>query len=307
MELSDLRVFARIADLGSVSAAGRSLNLPKSSVSRSLTRLEAAVGAVLVDRSTRHLRLSDAGLLFRPYADRVLADVDEAGTALDSFAGIPRGTLRVSAPFTFVVAVVSPMLPSFLARYPEVRVVLDVENRVIDMPVEAADLVIRVGTLSDSDLIARHLLRTEAWTCASPGYLVTEGMPLRVADLNGHRLIGHADHPTTWSYRTDHHTVEHVEFRPAHAVSDSAALEPMLAGGAGIGRLPDFIARRAVAEGRLVRLFQGIEGDMFDVHALYRSHRSLSAKVRVFIDALIENLAGAPAPAGRGRLATDEG
>jgi len=291
MELADIRAFARIADLGSVSAAARSLDLPKSTISRSLARLEVAVGAMLVDRSTRHLRLSDAGVLFRPYAVRILADVDEAGTALDSFAGVPRGTLRVSAPFTFVVAILSPMLPSFLTRYPEVRVVLDVENRVIDMPVEEADIVIRVSSaLPDSDLIARHLLNTEAWTCASPGYLVACGMPSTMAELSRHALIAYSDRPTKWSFRMADGAVRQIEFRPANVVSDSAALTPMLVGGAGIGRLPDFIARDAVGRGDLVRLFPDAEGDVFEVHALYTSHRSLSAKVRVFIDALVEYL-----------------
>ena len=292
MELADVRAFARIADLGSVSAAARSLDLPKSTISRALARLELAVGATLVDRSTRHLRLSDAGVLFRPYAVRILADVDEAGTALDNFAGAPRGTLRVSAPFTFVVAILSPMLPSFLARYPEVRVVLDVENRVIDMPLEAADLVIRAAeALPDSDLVARHLLTTEAWTCASPSYLAARGAPSTVADLSRHALIAYADLPTTWSYRSPDGTMQQIEFRPANAVSDSAALQPVLIGGAGIGRLPDFIARDAVARGDLIRLFPKTEGEDFAVHALYTSHRSLSAKVRVFIDTLIEFIA----------------
>ena len=292
MELADIRAFARIADLGSVSAAARSLELPKSTISRSLVRLELAVGATLVDRSTRHLRLSDAGALFRPYAMRVLADVDEAGTALDNFAGAPRGTLRVSAPFTFVVAILSPMLPSFLASNPEVRVVLEVENRIIDMPLEPADLVIRVSrALPDSDLIARHLLTTEAWTCASPGYLAVHGAPSHVAELNSHVLIANFDRSATWSYRTSDGAMQQIEFRPAHVVSDSAALQSMLMGGAGIGLLPDFIARDAVAAGALVRLFPATQGDVFQVHALYTSHRSLSAKVRVFIDALIESLA----------------
>jgi DNA-binding transcriptional LysR family regulator len=295
MELSDIRAFVRTADLGSVSAAGRSLGLPKSTISRSLARLEADVGAMLVQRSTRHLRLTDAGVLFRPYAIRILADVDEAGTALDNFAGAPRGTLRVSAPFTVVVAIVSPMLPAFLACYPEVRVVLDVENRVIDMPVEPADLVIRVGALPDSDLIARHLLTTEAWTCASPAYLAAHGTPSRLAELGAHALIGQTDLPTTWSYGMRGGSVEQVEVRPAHVVSDSAALEPMLVGGGGIGRLPDFLARGAIARGDLMRLFPETEGDRFEIHALYTSHRSLSAKVRVFIDALIESIG-----AGRG-------
>ena len=289
MELADIRAFARIADLGSVSAAARSLDLPKSTISRALARLELAVGATLVDRSTRHLRLTDAGVLFRPYATRILADVDEAGTALDNFAGAPRGTLRVSAPFTFVVAILSPMLPSFLARYPEVRVILDVENRVIDMPLEPADLVIRAaGALPDSDLIARHLLTTEAWTCASPGYLARCGVPASVAELSRHALIAYTDLPTTWTYRMPDGATQRVEFSPTNAVSDSAALQPVLVGGGGIGRLPDFSARDAVTRGELVRLFPEAQGDMFGVHALYTSHRSLSAKVRVFIDALID-------------------
>jgi DNA-binding transcriptional LysR family regulator len=289
MELADIRAFARIADLGSVSAAARSLDLPKSTVSRALARLELFVGATLVDRSTRHLRLTDAGVLFRPYATRILADVDEAGTALDNFAGAPRGTLRVSAPFTFVVAILSPMLPSFFARYPEVRVILDVENRVIDMPLEPADLVIRAaGTLPDSDLIARHLLTTEAWTCASPGYLARCGVPASIAELSRHALIAYADLPTTWTYRMPDGATQQVEFSPTNAVSDSAALQPVLVGGGGIGRLPDFSARDAVDRGELVRLFPEAQGDMFGVHALYTSHRSLSAKVRVFIDALID-------------------
>ena len=292
MELSDIRAFARIADLGSVSAAARSLGLPKSTISRSLARLEGAVGATLVDRSTRHLRLSDAGVLFRPHAIRILADVDEAGTALDRFAGVPRGTLHVSAPFTFVVAMLSPMLPSFLARYPEVRVVLDVENRVIDMPLEPADVVIRVSAaMPDSDLIARYLLTTEAWTCASPGYLAARGIPSSVVDLNLHALIAYSDQPTTWSYRNTEDVMQRIEFRPAHVVSDSAALAPCLVGGAGIGRLPEFIARDAVARGALVRLLPDYAGDRLEIHALYTSHRSLSAKVRVFIDSLIEHLA----------------
>ena len=297
MELDDLRAFARIADLASISGAARLLGAPKSTVSRSLARLEADVGAALVDRSTRHLRLTDAGMLFRPYAVRILADVDEAGTALYGFAGAPRGTLRVSVPFTFAVALVSPMLPSFLAAYPQVRVVLDVENRIIDMPVEPADLVIRVGALPDSDLIARRLMNTQSWTCASPSYLAANGTPSRVADLSRHSLVAYADRVTTWSYRMDDGTMELVEVRPANVVSDSAVLAPMLAGGAGIGRLPDFIASGPVDRGELVRLFPEATGDEFEIHALYTSHRSLSAKVRVFIDAMIYYLSAQGASA----------
>ena len=297
MELDDLRAFARIADLGGVSAAGRSLGVPKSTISRSLARLEAAVGAVLVDRSTRHLRLTDAGLLFRPYAERVLADVDEAGTALDNFAGRPCGILRVSAPFTFVVAIVSPMLPAFLVRHPEVRVVIEVENRVIDMPVEPADLVIRVGELPDSDLIARHLLTHGGLDLRKPrlpGSASGTAWDYRRAGP-AHALIGHTKTvTTTWTYTVRSGApIEQIDRSgPSMHRVGLHRLEPRcsIAGG-GIGRLPDFVARPAIKAGSLVRLFPQTEGDMFDVHALYRSHRSLSAKIRVFIDVLVESLA----------------
>lgn len=249
MDLIDLRAFARIAELSSISAAARTLGLPKSSVSRSLTRLETQVGAVLVDRSTRHLRLTDAGVLFRPYALRILNDVDEAGTALDGFAGVPQGTLRVSVPFALAVSLVAPMLPNFLASYPEVRVVLDVENRIVDMPVEAVDLVIRVGALPDSDLIARRLMTTEAWTCASPGYIAARGTPESVAEIREHSLVGFFDRRMTWSYLMPDGATEQVEFRPATVVSDPLALTPVIVGGAGIGRLPDFLARPLVSFG----------------------------------------------------------
>jgi DNA-binding transcriptional LysR family regulator len=196
-----------------------------------------------------------------------------------------------------VVAVLSPMLPSFIARYREVRVIIDVDNGVIDMPLEPADLMIRVSAgMPDSNLIARHLLTTEVWTCASPGYLAACGTPSCVADLSLHTLIAYSDQPATWSYRTKDGAIQTLDLTPAHVVSDSVAMQPMLVGGAGIGRLPDFLAREAVAKGELVRLFAGAEGDEFGIHALYPSHRSLSAKVRVFIDAVLEHIAAERPP-----------
>ena len=288
MELNDLRAFARIADLLSVSAAARLLGVPKSTVSRSLARLERDIDTALVDRSTRHLRLTDAGILLRPHALRILADIDEAETALDGLAGVPRGTLRVSLPFTVAVALVSPMLPSFLAAYPEVRVVLAVENRFIDMPVEPVDLVIRVGPLPDSDLVARRLLTSEAWTCASPAYLAKRGTPATVADLAGHTLIAYSEHQTSWGERTTSDGASPATLPSAAVVSDSVALLPVILGGAGIARLPDFLAAAHVDDGSLVHLWPEHRGDLIDLHAIYPSHRSLSAKVRVFIDSLTD-------------------
>ena len=290
LDLSDLRVFARIVDQGSLSAAARALRAPKSTVSRSLARLEEHVGQVLVERTGRQARLTDAGRLLLPHALRLLDDAEEAEAALGAFAGLPRGDLRINAPYVFSQHLVAPMLPAFLARHPEVRVILEVTDRPIDIRGEEADVVIRVGQLADSSLIARKLLEIEMWLCASPGYLARAGHPDDPSDLDRHALLTWVDRLTSWDLRHADGRAARVEVPPRTVVPEPAALRAVLTGGAGIGRLPDFVAREAVVSGDLVRLLPAWSGDVIPAHALYPSHRSLSAKVRVFIDALVVHL-----------------
>ena len=286
LDLADLEAFVRIADLRGISAAARSLNAPKSSVSRSLARLEAAVGTVLVERSSRYVRLTDAGALLHPYAKRILGDVDEAETLLTNLAAAPRGTLRVNAPFSFAVGLLAPMLPDLPRLHPAVRVVLDINNRWINVGAEEADIVIRVGDLADSSLIARRLASVELWLCASPDYLSVRGTPASVADLGSHELISWTDRTVEWSFRSGGSDIEKIAVRPGTVIPEPAALQILLTSGSGIGRLPDFIAVPMLVSGELVRVLPDLQPDTVEVHALYPSHRSLSAKVRVFIDAL---------------------
>ena len=290
LELTDLRAFARIADLGGISAAARTLRMPKSSVSRSLARLEAAVGAVLIERSTRHLRLTDAGLLLRRHANRILDDIGEAENAIGGLVGAPRGDLRISAPFTFAAGPLAPMLPAFLARYPDVRVTLTVDNRNIDLLTEEIDVVIRIGPLANSDLIARRLATFELWPCASPAYIDGRGMPAKPGDLTSHTIVAHSAKQENWRFVARSGAIAEVALRPVAVVPEPAVVRTMLIGGAGVGWLPDFHAVDAIADGLLVRLLQEWSSGAVEAHALYPSHRSLSAKVRVFIDALIDHL-----------------
>lgn len=290
LDFADLRAFARIADLGSISATARALRMPKSSVSRSLARLEQSIGAVLVERSTRHLRLTDAGLLLQRHARRILDDVGEAENAVGGLVGAPRGDLRVSVPFTFAAGPLAPMLPGFALRYPEVRVVLSIDNRPIDLLAEEADIAIRIGPLPNSELIARRLATFALWPCASPTYLANAPPVEAPADLLVHRLIAHADRRQRWTFRTPAGTVRDVEFDPGIVVPEPDVVRTMLLGHAGIGMLPDFHAADHLSTGRLVRVLPALQCGTVDAHALYPSHRSLSAKVRVFIDALMEHL-----------------
>ena len=293
-DFTDLRAFARIADLGSISGAARALRMPKSSVSRSLVRLEEAVGAVLVERSTRHLRLTDAGLLLKRHARRIIDDVGEAENAITGLIGSPRGDLIISVPFTFATGPLAPMLPGFLLRYPEVRVVLSIDNRPIDLLAEEADIAIRIGPLPDSSLIARRLATFELWPCASPAYLAGGPAIDAPVDLLSHRLIAHADRRQHWVFRTPAGAVRDIEFAPGVVVPEPDVLRTMLLADAGIGLLPDFHAADDVAGGRLIRVLPSLKGGSVEAHALYPSHRSLSAKVRVFIDAVVKHLGRVP-------------
>lgn len=290
IDLIDLRAFARIADLGSISGAARALRMPKSSVSRSLVRLEESVGAVLVERSTRHLRLTDAGLLLRRHARRILDDIGEAENAVSGLVGAPRGDLRISVPFTFAAGPLAPMLPGFMLRYPDVRVVLSIDNCQIDLLAEETDIAIRIGPLPDSELIARRLATFALWPCASPAYLANAPLIEVPADLLDHQLIGHADRRQRWGFRTPAGAVRDIQFDPGIVVPEPDVVRTMLLGDAGIGMVPDFHATEAIASGALVRVLPTFQCGSVEAHALYPSHRSLSAKVRVFIDATVEHL-----------------
>ena len=291
LDLTDLRTFARIADAGSISGAARALGVPKSSVSRSLVRIEKETGAMLVERSTRRLALTDAGLLLQRHARRILDDVGEAEAAIAGFVGVPRGTLRVSAPPSFAAGPLAPMLPAFLARYPDVRVVLSFDNQPIAQLPDDVDIAIRAGALPDSDLVARRLASTELVSCASPEYLTAHGAPITVDELRGHRLVTLADRRMTWRFRTPSGAVQEFIAEPGLVVPEHDIARTVLIGGAGIGQLPEYYAHDAIARGALVRVLPDHEGERIDVHALYPRHRSLSAKVRAFVEAVAAHLA----------------
>ena len=296
-DLADLRAFARIADLGSISGAARALRMPKSSVSRALVRLEEAVGAVLVERSTRHLRLTDAGLLLQRHARRILDDVGEAENAIGGLIGHPQGDLRVSVPFTFAAGPLAKVLPRLLSTYPDVRVLLTIDNRVVDLLAEEYDVAIRIGPLADSDLIARSITTFELFPCASPGYLRERRSITVPADLKDHTLIGHRASRESWPFVSTKGIKSDVEIETRTVVPEPDVARTMLIAGAGIGILPDFHAVDLIAAGALERVLPDHRHRAVDVHALYPSHRSLSAKVRVFIDALVADFASTTAKA----------
>lgn len=286
MELSDLRVFLRVLDSGSLSSAARTIGWPKSSVSRALNRLESDVGAALLDRSGRRIKVTDAGLALQPHAASLLVAAEEAQASVDSTSGLLCGSLKVNLPFALAAVLLAPMLADFLKRYPDLDLVLDVDNRRIDLAAEEVDVALRIGPLPSSELIARHLATMALWTCASPSYLAERGTPSEPSELVNHRLLSRINQPARWRYALHEGDAIEIDVTPRTVIPDVAALLPVLVNGCGIGRLPDFLAAPAVVNGSLVRLFVDYGTDRVDLHALYTNRKTLPAKARVFIDAV---------------------
>ena len=167
----------------------------------------------------------------------------------------------------------------------ELLVALDADDRRIDLTAKDTDLAIRIGPMVDSALIARRLPSVDLWLCASPAYLAARGTPRTVAELAAHSLVDRQDR-TDWRFAGG----GVIEVEPRVIIPDASAQKVVVEGGAGIGHLPDYLVRPAVASGRLVRVLPDVIAATIEVHALYPSHRSLSAKVRVFIDALAAHM-----------------
>jgi len=286
MELSDLRIFLRVLDSGSLSSAARTIGLPKSSVSRALNRLESDVGTALLDRSGRRVKMTDAGLALQPHAASLLAAAEEAQASVDSTSGLLRGSLKVNVPFALAAVLLAPMLTNFLKRYPDLDLVLDVDNRRIDLAAEEVDVALRIGPLPSSELVARRLANMALWTCASPSYLAARGTPHEPSELMNHRLLSRINQPARWRYASPAGDAIEINVRPRTVIPDVAAMLPALVNGCGIGRLPDFLAAPAVMDGSLERLFADFGVDRVDLHALYTNRKTLPAKARIFIDAV---------------------
>jgi DNA-binding transcriptional LysR family regulator len=249
-ELDDLRIFVEVVETGSLTAAGERLGLSKSVVSRRLARLEAELGMPLVARSTRGLSLTEAGSDFRPYAERIVAELQSARDALDR-QGEVTGRLRLSAPLSFGVTHLAAVIAELAVRHPRLAIDTHYTDRHVDLVGEGYDAAVRLGNLPDSSLIARRIAPVTARLVASPGYVARAGVPRTPAELAAHDMVPHHEQVLTF-VRDGRRTT----FRPrGRFTTDSgqAELAAVLAG-LGIAAMPDFLAGPALAQGELVTL-----------------------------------------------------
>ncbi len=293
--LLSLRVFLRIAEGGSLSAAATKLELSRAIVSKYLKELEEHLGVRLVNRTTRRLSLTESGRAFYERCVQAVGDIDDAMRCAADSTAVPRGTLRINCAHAFGRRYVAPALGDYLARHPAVKVDLTLNDRVVDIVEEGFDLAVRIGRLDTSSLVARRLAATQLVACAAPAYLRVRGVPAAPGDLDGHDCLtySYAPDPGAWELSRGEESVR-VRVGGGARANDGETLMEIALAGHGIVMLPTFLAGDALAAGRLVPVLPGWEGERMGIYAIYPSRLHLSAKVRSFVDFLAERFAGLP-------------
>ncbi|HZZ03902.1 LysR family transcriptional regulator [Paraburkholderia sp.] len=286
MQLDDMRIFVATVDAHNFTAAAKRLALSKQFVSRRVMALEEALGVQLLIRNTRKLAVTELGQEFYERTKRILGEVEDAEQAMSLRRAGPRGLLRVSAPMSFGMMHLSPLVANFLREHSDVRFDMELSDRTVDVVGEGFDMAIRIGTLPDSSLIAQKLVDVRMVACCSPGYVRRRGAPLHPADLARHSclLYGHGG-AVSWDFVVDGVSKGFEVHGPLRANNGELIRDAAVAG-LGIVRLPDFIVAEAVRDGRLVSVLEEFLPSAATVYAVYPQHRQSSVTIRVFVEFL---------------------
>ena len=293
--LQSMEAFVKVVEQGSFAGAAEALNLSRAMVSKHVAALEDRLGVRLLQRTTRRLSLTEVG---RAYFDRSrdiihqLAEAEEAASALQS---MPRGTLRINCSTGFGVRHLAPALAAFQAQYPELEVDFTLSDRLVDIVEDGFDLAIRIGQLQDSSLIARRLAPSRLALCAAPAYLAARGAPDHPSQLAGHNFLRYAYASTQEVPLTGPGgEIVEVAFSGNLVSNNGDALLAAALTGQGIVLLPTFYVGAHLAEGALRTLLPGWKLPQLTIHAVYPVNRHLAAKVRLFVDFLVDRFRGDP-------------
>ncbi len=291
VQLNSIEQFCKAAELGSFTAAAEFLGLTPASVSRSIGRLEARLGVRLFTRTTRQIRLTGEGDLYRQECQRALEQIAEAERAITGNQKMPSGVLRISVGTLYANFRLMPLLPRFAERYPQIELELSLSNRNIDFVEEGFDLAIRLGVPRDSRLIAHKLEDASVGIFAAPDYLARRGTPRTLSDLEAHDciqfILPSSGRPMPWIVIDEHGAPQDLVLRSSRRVLDEAlgCISWARAGG-GLVQTYHFIADESVARGELVKVLQLYGGGSRQFSILYPQNRHLSARVRAFVDYL---------------------
>ncbi len=290
--LNAMRSFRRVVERGSFSKAAEDLDLSPAGLSKQIRLLEEHLGVVLIHRTTRSMSLTETGSVYFDECCRLLDQLDELERNVSENATDVTGRLRVNAPLSFGLTVLSPLIPKFLAAYPGLKVDFTLSDKLLDVVGAGFDVSIRVRSeLVDSSLVARRLADVGQIICAAPSYIEAHGAPASIDELHQHACLAYtlADQPGGWLLAgPDGLTTVAIPARLS--ANNSLMLRDMLLAGLGIGALPSFLAKPFLERGELVAVLTDHTFPMRHVFAVYPTSRHLQQKVRVFIDFLAEEL-----------------
>ena len=287
--LTALKVFRTTASIGSFAGAARQMGLSAAAVSKNIAELEAHLKVRLINRTTRSMSLTEAGTAYHERLSRILDELAEADAALAPMGASPSGLLRVSAPLTFALTCISPDIPAFMNRYPNLRLELNLQDSRTDIIGEGYDLAIRGSDrLEDSSLVARELTTMTHVLCGAPAYFAACGRPAGPEDLKAHNCVQFtlSGHANKWTFSRAGRSVA-VPIDGRYKVSSSIAVRDALLAGFGLSLVPRIYVQQELASGRLQAVLEDWEADRTPVYAVYPS-RHLAGKTRAFVDFLVE-------------------
>lgn len=289
-DIFSLRLFTRVARLGSFSAAARECGLSQSQVSRIVADLESSLGARLLARTTRAVTPTEAGVDFLMRMEPILSALDEAEESLRE-GGDLRGLLRMSMPTSFGIRVVVPRLAAFAQRHPRLHLQFLMEDRRQDLTRDAVDVAFRLGRLADSTATAKLIATIPRVVVASPDYLAAHGEPGRPEDLTGHRIVGGtaASAPTAWRFSRGEEELE-IAVDPVFSTNENEATVSAAAAGFGITSTSAWACDRELADGTLVQLFRDWSLAGIPVHAYFPMGKATRAAARAAVDHLAKEL-----------------
>ncbi|KVW33616.1 LysR family transcriptional regulator [Burkholderia ubonensis] len=300
--LHAMRIFARVAHLGSFTKAAEQMQLPRPTVSNAVQYLEKHLKIRLLQRTTRRVALTAEGATYYERCARLLADLDDAETLFEDAGASPRGVIRVDLPERFALDKVIPAIPSFHARYPDLRIVMSTTDRFVDLIADGIDCAVRVGALSDTSLVARRIGELAQVNCASPAYLSRHGTPRSPDDLPEHVAVGYFSSRTgrelDWEYADmDTGEMHAVKMRSIVSVNSSQAYLACCVAGLGLIQAPRDGLDAPLADGTLVEVLPEWNAAPLPVSVVFPHGRHLAPRVRIFVDWLADALSR-PLPAG---------
>ena len=296
LDLEAARIFTLVVQNQSFSQTARKLGVSAPVISKQVARLEKALDARLLQRTTRRLGLTEAGTAFYTHCVRMLEEADAAERAVGRLHDAPRGTLRVSATVAFGSLRIAPLIPGFLALYPEVSVELLCDDRVVDLVDGGYDLALRLTTRPGDLLVARALTEVRQMLCAAPAYLERHGTPQQPEDLAQHNCLryirGEGGGDTQWAFVREGRSLA-IPVTGSFSTNSIDALRRAALAGLGVILGSSYRLEPDIRAGRLVEILAPFLPEQeARIYAVYPSNRHLSPKIRVFIDYLVETLAG---------------